>query len=94
MVEGGKAIGAKTQLPISVVDRNVDPIIHTSEFYGGCYAICKVNAYAWEYKNKKGVSFGLGNIQKIKDGERLGGGPSDPTKDFKPINSEKQGIFG
>jgi hypothetical protein len=71
----------------AVVDENVDPILDPGEFYPGCYARAKIHAYAWEHKKSgKGVSFGLGNIQKVGDGERLGGRPqTDPKDDFDPV---------
>jgi hypothetical protein len=47
-----------------------------SDFYGGCYARAKVNAFAWEYMGKVGVSFGLQHVQKLRDGEPFGGNGS------------------
>lgn len=55
-----------------VVDAKLAKIIATEDFYGGCYARATVNPYAWEYMGKCGVSFGLQNIQKVKDGEPFG----------------------
>lgn len=52
------------------------------EFYGGCFARAIVNAFAYDNPANKGVSFGLGNIQKTKDGERFGGGYSEAEQDF------------
>lgn len=56
----------------NVVDQQMEKIVDASEFYPGCYARASVNAYAWEWKGKKGVSFGLINLQKVKDGEPFG----------------------
>jgi hypothetical protein len=56
-----------------VVDANVQPILDSTEVYSGCYARVEIGAFAYNYKGKKGVSFGLNHVQKIKDGESLTG---------------------
>lgn len=56
--------------------------IDGEEIYSGCYVKAALSCYAYNYEGKKGVSFGLNNLQFIRDGERLGGGSSDPTDDF------------
>ncbi len=71
-----------------LVDHNVQPIIDQSEFYGGCYAIATINPYGWEYMGKKGVSFGVGNIQKVGDGEHFGG-KTKAEDDFGAISAPK-----
>lgn len=57
-----------------IVDENLKDIIDPKQFYSGCYARAEINAYAYDKKGNKGVAFGLNNIQKLEDGERLGGG--------------------
>ena len=46
-----------------LVDDKLQGIIDPGEFYSGCYARATITAFAWEYMGKKGVSFGLQNIQ-------------------------------
>ena len=41
--------------------------------YSGCYARVSLNFYAFNSNGNKGVACGLGNIQKVRDGEPLGG---------------------
>lgn len=77
-------VNASSKQKPGLVDENVQPIITADEFYGGCYARATVNAFAWEYMGKAGVSFGLRNIQKVKDGEPFGG-RSKPENDFDAI---------
>jgi hypothetical protein len=67
-----------------VVDQNVQKIIEPSEFYSGCYALASVNAFFYNQKGNKGISFGLNNVQKTRDGEHLGGRASAES-DFKPV---------
>lgn len=56
-------------------------ITSPKEFYGGCFARAVVNAYAYDMKVNKGVNFGLGNLQKLRDGDRFGGGGSAAAED-------------
>lgn len=49
------------------------PLAAQTDFYAGCYARAEVNAYYWEFMGKKGISLGLQNLQKLRDGERFGG---------------------
>ena len=71
-----------------VVDNQVQEIIDTAEFYGGCWAVASINAYAYNIKGNAGVSFGLGNLQKRKDGDAFGN-RTKPEDDFAAVaNSE------
>lgn len=72
-----------TQRP-GVVDQNVQDILEERDFYAGCWAIANVRAYYYDQKGNKGVSFGLQNIQKVGDGDPLGGRVR-PTDAFKPV---------
>ena len=63
-----------------VVDRFRGPdgkaVTITSDevFYSGCYARAEVRVWAYDSPESKGVTFMLNNVQKLGDGERLGGG--------------------
>lgn len=67
-----------------LVDANVQDIIDESEFYAGCYARATLTAYAYDTKGNKGVSFGLQNIQKIRDGDPFSG-KTNPQDDFNEV---------
>jgi len=56
-----------------VVDSKVQPILDQSEVYSGCYGRISVTFYGYNSNGNRGVAAGLGNIQKLKDGEALGG---------------------
>lgn len=64
---------SQSDRPIEVVDRNMQRIIDATQVYSGCYANVCVNFYAYTYQGKKGIGVGLGPIQKVADGESLGG---------------------
>ena len=69
-----------TQQP-EVVDANVNPIISAGEVYSGCYGRVSLRFFAYNKNGNKGVGCGLGNVQKLEDGERLAGG-STAKDDF------------
>ena len=64
-----------------VVDINRNPV-EPEEIYSGCYVRASINAYAFNTQGNAGVSFGLNNVQKVRDGEPLGGGGSKAEDDF------------
>jgi len=83
--------GAKSQ-PKTVIKRSgVIEAVDNSVIYAGCYVAVSVNAYCMdanpEKKMKACVCLGLGNVMKLKDGERLGGS-SNPEDDFDGFESE------
>ena len=47
------------------------------EVYSGCYAYVKINMYPYSYNGNKGIAAGLRELQKIADGEPLGGFVAD-----------------
>ena len=61
-----------TQKP-GIVDKDLVEIIDPEEVYSGCYGRASINFYAFNSNGNKGVACGLGNIQKVRDGEPLGG---------------------
>ena len=65
-------INANSKQAPQVVDRNVQPILNQSELYSGCYIRASVTFYAYNSNGNKGIAAGLGNIQKVRDGEPLG----------------------
>ena len=80
-----------------VVNESVQPVINEKEVYSGCYCRAQINAYTYANKGNCGVSFGLANIQKLRDGDRIGGGPS-ATAAFdavapSPGNSGNEAFF-
>lgn len=74
-------INANSTTAPQIVDRSVQPILDRSEVYSGCYARVSINFYAFNSNGNRGVACGLGNIQKVKDGEPLGG-KSSAADDF------------
>ena len=74
-------INANSKTAPQIVDKAVKPILDRDEVYSGCYARVSLNFYAFNANGNRGIACGLGNIQKIRDGEPLGG-RSSATDDF------------
>lgn len=66
-------INANSASAPGVVDENCQPIIDTSEVYSGVHGRASINFYAFNSNGNKGIACGLNNLQKIRDGEPLGG---------------------
>lgn len=62
-------------------DKNLITAEEADEFYPGCWARATLNGFTYDTKGNKGVSFGLNNLQKLKDDEPFGGRTS-PENDF------------
>lgn len=56
-----------------VVDTNLQPIIDATQVYSGMYARVVINFFAYNANGKKGIGCGLGPVQKLRDGDPLGG---------------------
>ena len=50
-----------------------NPILTRSEVYSGVYGRASISFYAFNSSGNKGIACGLNNLQKIRDGEPLGG---------------------
>lgn len=85
--KGHYFINANSVTPPQIVDKAVKPILDRGEVYSGCYARVSLNFYAFNSNGNKGVACGLGNIQKIRDGEMLGG-RTNATDDFTSLEDD------
>lgn len=88
--EGAIFISTTSKKRPGVVNARVERIEDEDEIYPGCYVYATVRAFAYDRSGNKGVSFGLQNIQKVKDGEPLGGRVA-PEHDFEAIEGEDGG---
>ena len=69
---GSMFLNANSKQVPQIVDRQVQPILDQSEVYSGCYGRVSITFYAYNSNGNKGVAAGLGNVQKLRDGEPLG----------------------
>lgn len=66
-------INANSKDKPQIVDKNVKPILDQSEVYSGCYGRCSIYLYSFSVNGNKGIACGLGNLQKLADGDALSG---------------------
>lgn len=71
--ENSYFINANSATAPGIVDAECRPIMERSEVYSGVYGRASINFYAFNSNGNKGIACGLNNLQKIKDGEPLGG---------------------
>lgn len=86
-------INANSNTAPQIVDTKVQPILERGEVYSGVYARVSVNFYAFNSSGNKGIACGLGNIQKVRDGEPLGG-KSKAEDDFDELPVDDDGLLG
>lgn len=66
-------VNANSTTAPGIVDADLQPILDHSEVYSGVYGRVSMNFYAYNTGSAKGIACGLNNLQKLKDGEPLGG---------------------
>lgn len=80
-------LNASTTAAPQIVDARVQPILDKEDVYSGCYANVSVNFYAFSVDGNRGIAAGLGNIQKVRDGDRIDG-RVNAAAEFSAIASE------
>ena len=80
-------VNANSGTAPGIVDADRYPILERSEVYSGVYGRASINFYAFNSNGNKGIACGLNNLQKIRDGEPLGG-KSRAEDDFAEENEE------
>lgn len=80
-------INANSATAPGIVDADRQPILDTSEVYSGVYGRASINFYAFNSNGNRGIACGLNNLQKIADGEPLGG-KSRAEDDFATEDDE------
>ena len=83
-------INANSPNAPGIVDADRQPIIDTSEVYSGVYGRASISFYAFNSNGNRGIACGLNNLQKIADGEPLGGRvrAEDDFADFDDGNDD------
>lgn len=65
-----------------IVDKKLDAVIDANDIYSGMKVRAKITAFGYSVNGNKGVGLSLGNIQKIGDGDPLGGASRSAADDF------------
>lgn len=77
---------ASSKTPVSVVDLNLQPILDANQIYSGMYANVGVTFFGYNAPQNKGIGVALDNVQKIADGEQLGGQRASVEDDFGGVS--------
>lgn len=80
-------INANSPTAPGIVDADRNPILSRSEVYSGVYGRASISFYAFNSNGNKGIACGLNNLQKVRDGEPLGGKTSAES-DFATEDDE------
>ena len=79
-------LNVKSKTKPGVVDKDLNKIIDPSEVYSGCYGRASVVAFPYSVNGSTGISFALQNIQKLEEGDPLGG-KSSAEDDFSSFGT-------
>lgn len=80
--EGMYFLNAKSKQKPGIVDRDLVEILDPAEVYSGCYGRASINFYPYNANGNRGIGVGLNNIQKLSEGDHLGGGRASAENDF------------
>lgn len=80
-------INANSRTAPGIVDARCQPILERSEVYSGVYGRASISFYAFSSNGNRGIACGLNNLQKLRDGEPLGGRASAES-DFAAEDDE------
>ncbi len=92
--KGRIIVNAKTNYRpgvVEMINNKPEPIIDPLEFYAGVYAAATVHFYAYDKEGNTGISCGLENLCKTREGKRLGGATS-AADDFAGYQSEEEEV--
>lgn len=78
-------LNAKSDRRPQVVDRNMTPLTDEEDVYSGMWALVSVTFFGYS-TGGNGIGCLINNVQKIKDDERIGGGPGAES-DFGDISA-------
>ena len=74
----------------SIVDGNLQPILDPTQLYSGIYANVGVTFFGYNAPQNKGIGVALDNVQKVSDGEPLGGARASAEDDFAALPQAQQ----
>jgi len=81
-------INANSTTAPGVIDRDKQAILDSTEVYSGCYGRASITFYPFNVNGNRGIACGLQNLQKLADGEPLGGGRNRAEDDFDDFEDD------
>ena len=89
-VSGNLFMNASTKQQPEVTDEALQPVVSAKVVYSGCYMRAYVTLFWYEKKGNKGIGVSLGPVQKVDDGEPLGGAAPAAASVFSPVKGNKK----
>ena len=78
---GHWVMNVKSNRRPGIIDVDMNDVLDPDEFVSGDYCRVSINAYAYD-NMRRGVAFGLNNIQVVERGDPLGGNNTSAQEDF------------
>ena len=75
-------LNANSNTKPGIVDKDLNEILDPDEVYPGSWGRASINFFCFDSNGNRGVGVGLNNIQKLKDGDRLGAARASAESDF------------
>ena len=75
-------LNANSNSKPGIVDKDLNEILDPDEVYSGCWGRAAINFFPYDSNGNRGVGVALDNIQKLRDGERLGAARKKAEDDF------------
>lgn len=72
-MKGKKFLRLKSDFEPGICDAQLQPITDPKDWYSGCFVRATFNIFPFHEGKNAGISLGLNNIQKCKDGPRWSG---------------------
>lgn len=91
--EDSYVVTFKTNKKPTVLSRSKRVLDDEDAVYSGMYVAISGAAFAYATKGSAGISFILGGVMKLEDGERLGGAGFDLDSDFEEFEEEDEDGF-
>lgn len=87
--KGCWVLNAKTPAdkPPGVLDAQGKRIINATDVYSGMYGRVHIQLFPFDTNGNKGIGCSLQNVQKVKDGDALGGSRRSAESVFDPIDT-------
>lgn len=83
-------VNASSDTAPRLYDADAVELLDRSEIYSGCYGKASINFYAFNTNGNRGIACGLNGLQKLRDGEPLGG-RGDVRADFIAAKDDDEG---
>lgn len=82
-------LNARSTKPVGVYDRQRNPILDADQVYAGCKGKIAVTFYPYSTSGNHGIGVGLNGVQKVADGEAIGGGGKPSVESmFDPLDDD------